>query len=261
WDNDPRLLVHRAYHYNSWFGGYYINPLRFNFFHYVDEPNFSTGAHSLEAYVRKISQGFDLVFCPVPFADNVRVVPGYMHTWINTDELEAEKEYSVSYLLSTGFQGYNPSWNYIPRIYVWNHEKNIRMPTRFYVTRRGIDQFPEEMRCRCLPTDSKKWIFNSQFSIAIENNRQINYMTEKLLGCFVSLSVPIYLGCPNVRDYFDERGMLIAESPKDVIRLCQSITPETYDQMLPYLLENKRRALELMQLDRRLIQEFLDNLP
>lgn len=261
WDNDPRLLVHRTYHYNRWFEGHYINPLRFNFFHYVDEPNFSVGPNSLEAYARKVHEGFDLLFCPVRFADNVRIVPGYMHTWINTDELEPEKEFSVSYLLSTGFQGYNPNWNYIPRIYVWNQEHRITIPTRFYVTRRGIEQFPEEMRLRRLPTDSKKWIFNSQFTIAIENNRQVNYMTEKLLGCFVSLSVPIYLGCPNVRDYFDERGMLIAESPQEIIQICQSITPETYKQMLPYLIENKKKALELMQLDRRIIQEFLDSLP
>ncbi len=261
WDNDPRLLVHRAYHYNFWASGHYINPLRFNFFHFIDEPNFSVGINPLEAYVRKISQGFDLIFCPVRCASNVRIIPGYMETWINTDELDLEKEYSISYLLSTGFQGCSPSWNYVPRIYVWNHEEQIEVPTRFYLTRRGIEQFPKEMRQRCLPTDTKKWIFNSQFTIAIENNRQANYMTEKLLGCFVSLSVPIYIGCLNVRDYFDERGMFIAESAQEVIRICQSITPETYEQMLPYLIENKRRALELMQLQRKFIQEFLDNLP
>ncbi|MGE0670952.1 MAG: hypothetical protein AB7O89_08465, partial [Parachlamydiales bacterium] len=59
----------------------------------------------------------------------------------------------------------------------------------------------------------------------------------------------------------DERGMLIAESPQEIIQICQSITPETYKQMLPYLIENKKKALELMQLDRRIIQEFLDSLP
>jgi hypothetical protein len=257
WDNDPRLLVHRAYYYNSWFPHSLINPLRLNFFHYVDEPNFSVGAHSLEAYVRKISDGFDLMFCPVQCAKNVQIIPGYMQTEFDTNELNDEKEFSVSFLLSTGYQGYSPTSNYSPRIYIWHQQDVLGIPTRFYVTKRGIHQFPAEMQSRALPTDSKKWILNSQFSIAIENNRQTNYLTEKLLGCFVSMTVPIYLGCPNVRDYFDERGMFIAESPEEVIKICQNITPRTYDRMLPYLIENRKRALDLMGLQRRLMNEFL----
>ena len=259
WDNDPRLLVHRAYYYNSWFSHALINPLRLNFFHYVDEPNFSVGVHSLEAYVKKISAGFDLMFCPVQCAKNVQIIPGYMQTEFDTNELDDEKEYSISFLLSTGYQGFSPNANYSPRVYIWNQQDVLTVPTRFFVTRRGIHQFPLEMQHRSLPTDSKKWILNSQFSIAVENNRQTNYITEKLLGCFVSLTVPIYLGCPNVRDYFDERGMFIAESPEEVIKICQSITPRTYDRMLPYLIENRRRALELMGLQRRLMEEFLES--
>jgi hypothetical protein len=63
-----------------------------------------------------------------------------------------------------------------------------------------------------MPTDSKKWIYNSQFSIAIENYIDEDWFSEKLLGCFVSLSVPIYIGCPNILDYFDARGMIIVRA-------------------------------------------------
>lgn len=112
------------------------------------------------------------------------------------------------------------------------------------------------MREKALPTDSKKWVFESQFTIAVENCRQDHYMSEKLLDCFLALSVPIYIGAPNVTDYFDSRGMLIAKDPEEVLRITQSLTSEIYQNMLPYLLENKRRAQELMKLEEKYIEEF-----
>lgn len=81
------------------------------------------------------------------------------------------------------------------------------------------------MKRKEVPTDSKKWIFGSQFTIAIENSRQENYFSEKLLDPFLALSVPIYIGYPNIKDYFDERGMFIAKDPEDVIQIAQSLTP------------------------------------
>lgn len=40
------------------------------------------------------------------------------------------------------------------------------------------------------------------FSIAIENSYIPNYMTEKLTDCFVSMTIPLYSGCPNASNYY-----------------------------------------------------------
>ena len=53
------------------------------------------------------------------------------------------------------------------------------------------------------------------FHVALENVRQCNYFTEKLLDCFLTRTVPIYWGCPNIADYFDTDGMLIIPHPDD----------------------------------------------
>jgi glycosyltransferase involved in cell wall biosynthesis len=47
-----------------------------------------------------------------------------------------------------------------------------------------------------------------RFSIAIENGYRTNYATEKLSDCFLTGTIPIYFGCPNVRDYFDKNGII-----------------------------------------------------
>ena len=47
------------------------------------------------------------------------------------------------------------------------------------------------------------------FHVAIENVRQPHYFTEKLLDCFLTNTMPIYWGCPNIGAYFDTSGMII----------------------------------------------------
>jgi len=42
-----------------------------------------------------------------------------------------------------------------------------------------------------------------EYSIVLENSQQINYWTEKLADAYLSWSIPIYWGCPNVDDFFD----------------------------------------------------------
>ena len=40
--------------------------------------------------------------------------------------------------------------------------------------------------------DKTELFIDSMFHIAIENNKAINYFTEKLIDCFVSKTIPIY---------------------------------------------------------------------
>lgn len=51
-----------------------------------------------------------------------------------------------------------------------------------------------------------------QFSIVIENSKQENYFTEKLMDCLITKTIPIYWGCPNISDYFDTTGWIIFET-------------------------------------------------
>ena len=39
------------------------------------------------------------------------------------------------------------------------------------------------------------------FSVIVKNERLPNYLTEKLIDCIVSKSIPLYFGYPNVGDY------------------------------------------------------------
>jgi hypothetical protein len=61
--------------------------------------------------------------------------------------------------------------------------------------------------------NAKRSLFDGyQYSIVIENSREINYFSEKLLDCLLTYTVPIYFGCPNIQDFFDVTGWIILTS-------------------------------------------------
>ena len=72
------------------------------------------------------------------------------------------------------------------------------------------------------------------FQIAIENGRLKNYFTDKILDCFITGTIPIYWGCPNIGDFFDERGIITFNTPDELKEILESLTKEKYRSMLEY---------------------------
>jgi len=60
--------------------------------------------------------------------------------------------------------------------------------------------------------EKDKLFLDYQFSLVIENSRQANYFSEKLIDCLITKTLPIYWGCPNISNWFDTRGWIILES-------------------------------------------------
>ncbi len=277
--HDFKYLQYSLYGRRGWIKNGKINPTMIGIAYYCREPLitatppffinfmqqlrriFSNNPRELRVkdfkdYLTRIADGFDLYIVNTKLpSKNYKTVPGWMETWIDEKELNRNKEFSVSFLLTKKNQK-NHIFNYKLRDEIWSKEKDFKIPTKFYLSYRQKNLFPKNMQNRAMPTDSKKWLFNSAFNITIENTEQEDYFTEKLLGCFMALTVPIYIGCSNVSDYFDNRGMLVVKSVEELVKVVNSLTPETYQKMLPYLKENRKRALKFLQLEKEIISEF-----
>jgi hypothetical protein len=76
------------------------------------------------------------------------------------------------------------------------------------------------------------------FSVAIENGQYETYFTEKLLDCFATGTVPVYLGAPDIGDHFNAAGIITLS--EDV-----QLTPELYQSMLPAIQDNLERARKM----------------
>jgi hypothetical protein len=95
-------------------------------------------------------------------------------------------------------------------------------------------------------SSAKRDLFSSyQFHLAIENSRQDNYYTEKLIDCLISKTIPIYYGCPNIGDYFDTSGWILLEkgTPDELIDKCKVLHPGYYSQYTETIESNYKQAL------------------
>jgi glycosyltransferase involved in cell wall biosynthesis len=80
-----------------------------------------------------------------------------------------------------------------------------------------------------------------RFSIAIENGYLNNMATEKISDCFLTGTIPIYYGCPNIGDYFHTDGIITfntAEELEDIIHHLHQDGEYEYRRRIESVIEN-----------------------
>ena len=93
------------------------------------------------------------------------------------------------------------------------------------------------------------------FNIVIENVKHRNWY-NKIGDNFLTKTVPIYWGCPNISDFgYDENGILRFETAEQLVDIVNNLTPETYNSMKPYIDYNCEVA-KLDNLEHRITQFF-----
>jgi hypothetical protein len=87
--------------------------------------------------------------------------------------------------------------------------------------------------------EDKDIIFeNCRFSVTIENVKIRNFFTEKIIDCFMSKTIPVYCGCPNIGEYFNTEGIIFFDSEEQLMDILKNLTEEDYKTRLPYIEEN-----------------------
>lgn len=72
------------------------------------------------------------------------------------------------------------------------------------------------------------------FSICIENGFSDHYFTEKILDCFATGTVPVYMGARNIDHYFEKRGIIFIDNKLNF----KTLNKELYEKMKPYIKQN-----------------------
>lgn len=113
------------------------------------------------------------------------------------------------------------------------------------------------------PLDIKSQSLNDyMFSVVMENSIADNYYTEKIIDCFITGNIPIYRGCKNIGKFFDKRGIIEFNNIEDLRHILDSLTPQKYEEMLPYVKINFELALKYQNPDNilyDLINKCLNN--
>lgn len=61
------------------------------------------------------------------------------------------------------------------------------------------------------------------FSVAVENDQHPGYFTEKIMNCFALGTIPVYLGDPDITDWFNAEGIIKYSKDLDIKTLNESL--------------------------------------
>lgn len=105
----------------------------------------------------------------------------------------------------------------------------------------------------------EKWdgLANYKYSVVLENQSRYNVVTEKIHDPFLTLTYPIYWGAPNLSDYFDPKSFtpIDIEDAKGSIKTIEWVLNNIdYDEVLPHLMESKRRVLNEQHFLKRMVR-------
>jgi len=85
-----------------------------------------------------------------------------------------------------------------------------------------------------------------RFSVVIENAVRPNWITEKVTDCFITGTIPIYYGAPNIGDYFDSNGILqfaTVEELQQILQMIETSGEELYRDKIESVMENFKHGL------------------
>tara|TARA_R110000824_G_scaffold94915_2_gene228617 strand:- start:708 stop:1526 length:819 start_codon:yes stop_codon:yes gene_type:complete len=163
---------------------------------------------------------FDLILAWHPDilrnCSNAKIL-NFIGCWIDEDTFKSDKQDEVSFLLTS--KTMTPGHRF--RQDVYNVLKDYK----------GFNEFT--FNCVRTPPyiTSKQVMFeNAKFAIVIENDFMDNLMSEKLIDCFVTNTIPIYCGCTNVHEFFDSKGIIPFKSVNELTAILNSLTPEDYSK-------------------------------
>ena len=95
------------------------------------------------------------------------------------------------------------------------------------------------------------------------NSKENNYFTETLVDVFRHGTIPIFWGCENIGEYFNEKGILKFNSASELITILDNLSPELYNEKIEYVKENYELAKKYVSMDdtfaTNLIERVLKN--
>ena len=183
----------------------------------------------------------------------------------NVDQLE--KKFEVSFLCG----GKQRIEGHHLRHRLYKRENEITIPKQWYYTLPDYDYNDGHHTIQQYeghpPGSEKKKLWNSMFSICVENSSNKGYHTEKIIDAFLSKTVPIYWGCPNLEELgYDPNGFIYCNNEDEIITVVNKLTPEDYHskrEAIDYNFELAKHYANLMKRTREMLIQIceLNQLP
>lgn len=107
---------------------------------------------------------------------------------------------------------------------------------RIDVYGRGFNEIPDKYDA----------LIDYKYSIAIENNILKGYFTEKISECFLTYTLPVYFGCPDIEDYYDQRSIVKIDinDYKTAFRTIEELLEaDSYYDKLKFIIDSREKFI------------------
>ncbi len=186
----------------------------------------ATEPPSIKTYNEKFLSQFDIVYTVDQSSRHPNVIFGHVPTlwhigvWDeNGNQLDNAWNYS-------DFERFQPTKKKSLSIITSNKAYTVGHRKRIEFAENIKNYFGDEVdlfgRGRRSFGDKVQVIPEYRYHIAIENSAYVDYWTEKLSDTVLSLTYPIYSGCPNIKEYFS-KDEIIFINPRDIDGSLRSI--------------------------------------
>jgi len=98
------------------------------------------------------------------------------------------------------------------------------------------------------------------FSVTVMNAKHDHYFTETLVDTFRCGTIPIFWGCENIGEYFNEKGILKFNTGEELFSILNSLSEEKYKSMLEYVHENFELAKKYVCVDDIIADNLIEHL-
>jgi hypothetical protein len=111
------------------------------------------------------------------------------------------------------------------------------------------------------PFDSKTVPLKDYFfSITVMNAKHNNYFTETLVDTFRCGTVPIFWGCENIGEFFNEKGIIRFNTGAELFEILDNLSEQQYYDMMPYIEENYEIAKKYVCVDDLIAENIIKTL-
>ena len=175
----------------------------------------------------------------------------YVHgtKWIEPDNIDiSKKQFKISSLSGSKTMG-NCKGHVLRQVFYHHQHLFHDFPITWY---RSKFQIPHLIDYGNNPfISNKRELFDEyQFALVIENSKQTNYFTEKIMDCLLLKTIPIYWGCPNIAEFFDTTGWIVleTESIEEFQEKLRILTTDHYSKYSDIVEKNYEKSKTYMDL-------------
>jgi len=216
----------------------------------IHEPNEYFGRHD---WIIQNKHLFDVILTwddkILNNCDNALFIP-FGHTWFTPDQYKKhyQKEFKVSHLRGNLLKSYGHQmrWEILER------KNELKTPTKFF------DVYGDRYNIEEAKKGKKEVFSDSMFGVAIENFSHRGFFTEKILDCFLLKTIPIYWGCPNIGDFFNNEGIIKFGDVDDFIYITNQLTEDYYDSKKDIIEENYQKALQYVNYEQNITNKLTE---